>query len=399
MSKLIKNITYSTFLTVTLIFLTAIIMMDCNKHNIDDKEAFTPDPVILEKQEVKMLETGDNAPVFSLPDIHGKTVSIDDFDDAKILVVAFICNHCPTAQAYEDRLIAFTEEYKEKNVAVVAINPTSPYALLPEECGYSDLDDKFENMKIRAETKGYNFPYLYDGDNQAISIQYGPQATPHFFVFDDQRKLRYSGRMDGTERPGTANGEDLRLAVDQVLAGEEVTNPRTKSFGCSIKWSWKSDWTEKMNKEWQERPVTLKKTNIAGIDTLLTNTSNKLRLINIWASWCSPCVIELPELVLLQRYYGGRAFEFITLSTDKPDKFDETLKLLKEKHLPVRNFIYSGADTDQFIETIDPEWSGALPFTLLIEPGGKIVYKTQGIVHLLELKRAIVKHPMVGRYF
>jgi len=394
-----KKIGYRAFLILAIMLLTLMLVTDCNKQNRHGGKPFTPNPVILDKQEVKILATGDEAPAFALPDINGKLISLQDFADVKVLVVAFICNHCPTAQAYEDRLIKFTEDYKPRDVAVVAINPTSPHALLPEECGYSDMDDSFDNMKIRAKAKGYNFPYLYDGDDQAVSIQYGPQATPHFFVFDDQRKLRYSGRMDGIERPGTANGEDLRLAVDQVLDGEEVTKSRTKSFGCSIKWSWKSDWTEKINQQWQERPVNLEKIDFAGVDTLMDNNSEKLRLLNIWASWCTPCVIELPELVMLQRNYGGRDFEFITLSTDKPDKFDETLKVLKEKHLPVQNFIISVDDTYQLIEAIDPEWSGALPYTLLIEPGGKVVYKSQGIVDLLELKRAIVEHPMMGRYF
>jgi thiol-disulfide isomerase/thioredoxin len=399
MKYFVKDRKFNISHFVLLLGIAISMIFGCGEVQKHTGSEFTPQPIILEDQEVRLLEIGESAPSFELPDMYGYFVSIDDFSVADILVVVFLTNHCPTAQAYEDRLIAFTGDYEDKNVAVVAINPTSPFALLPEECGYSDLDDTFENMSVRAETKGYNFPYLYDGDDQAVSIQFGPQATPHVFVFDSERKLRYTGRLDGVERPGTANAEDLRLAVDQILAGEEVSNPQTKSFGCSIKWSWISDWAERVNREWKNRPVTLMQIDEAGIATLIANNSEKLRLINVWASWCAPCIIELPDLVLLQRYYGGRAFEFITISADQIDKFDSALRILSDKHLPVQNFIFHPDDSYKLIEAVDPAWSGALPYTMLIEPSGEIVYRTEGIVDLLELKRVIVEHPLMGRYY
>jgi thiol-disulfide isomerase/thioredoxin len=387
----------------TTYLLLAVIMsqlfFSCKTERKQSDVGFVPNPVILDERDVFPLQTGDKAPDFRLPDMYGKFVSSDDFKDARVLVVTFICNHCPTAQAYEDRLILFTEEYRNKGVSVVAINPTSMAGLLPEECGYSDLDDSFETMSLRAEFKGYNFPYLYDGDDQAVSISFGPQATPHVMVFDEERKLRYSGRLDAIERPGEANAEDLRLAVDQILEGEEVTNPVTKSFGCSIKWSWKSDWADKVNKEWLSRPVELKKIDNDNIESLLANSSGKLLLINVWATWCAPCIIELPDLALLQRYYGNRAFELITISADQTDKADNVLKMLKDKHLPVQNFLFNSNDKYMLIEAIDPEWSGALPYTLLIEPGGNVIFKHQGILDILALKRVIVEHPLLGRYF
>ena len=99
----------------------------------------------------------------------------------------FTCNHCPTAQAYEDRLIDFTNEYKDKGVAVVGIMPNSTMGLLPEECGYTDLNDSYEEVIIRHRDKKYKFPYLYDGDTQSVAIAYGPVATPHAYVFDADR--------------------------------------------------------------------------------------------------------------------------------------------------------------------------------------------------------------------
>jgi len=363
------------------------------------EEGFKPNPVILEKQEVKTLNIGESMPDFNLPDMYGKMVNQDVFKNARLLVVIFTCNHCPTAQAYENRMIQFTSDYKDKGIQVIAINPTSSAGLLLEECGYSDLDDSFENMIIRAKDKGYNFPYLYDGDDQAVTIKFGPTATPHAFVFDKERKLRFVGRLDGVEKPGNANAEDLRNAVDELLAGKAVTTPVQKAFGCSIKWSWKSDWAIKMNNEWNEKTVTISEIDDEGIKELLKNNSEKLRLVNIWATWCAPCVIELPDLIKLQRMYGNRDFEFVTLSADQPTKKEDALKLLQSKHSPVKNYIYANDDRYRLIEQIDPDWNGSLPYSLLIEPGGKVVYKSNGIVDLLELKKVIVEHPMLGRYF
>src|SRR5580700_10199069 len=141
------------------------------------------------------LPIGAAAPDFSLPGVDGKTYSLASFAAARVLVVVFTCNHCPTAQAYEDRLIQLTKDYKDKGVAVVAIMPNDPKSIRLDELGYTDMGDSYREMKIRAKEKHFNFPYLYDGQTETTSKKYGPSATPHVFIFDRQRKLRYSGRI------------------------------------------------------------------------------------------------------------------------------------------------------------------------------------------------------------
>jgi peroxiredoxin len=147
------------------------------------------------------LAIGSKAPDFNLPGVDGKNYTLESFKDAKILVIAFICNHCPTSQAYEQRLIKLTSDYAEKGVRVVAINPNSPGSLEYYELGWSDVGDSFADMKIRAKEKQFNFPYLYDGDKEIVANQYGPISTPHVFIFDKDRILRYNGRIDDMENP------------------------------------------------------------------------------------------------------------------------------------------------------------------------------------------------------
>jgi len=347
--------------------------------------------------DIKTLEIGAAAPDFSLPGTDGKTYTLNSFADAKVLAIIFTCNHCPTAQAYEDRMIALTKDYKPKGVTVVAVSPNDPKAVALDELGYSDMGDSFEEMKLRVKEKGYNFPYLYDGDTEKMSRAYGPVATPHIFIFDKQRKLQYVGRLDASEKPGTANSEDARNAIDALLAGKKVAVSQTKTFGCSVKWSEKGDWAVKAPLVWAKEPVNLEVIDDAGIAALLKNDTKNVRLINVWATWCGPCVTEMPEFVDMNRMYRRRDFEFITLSADKPDKKERAHDMLKKMQATSKNYIYSSADQYKLIEAIDPQWQGALPYTLLIAPGGKVLYRTQGSIEPQKMKKMIVEQ--VGRVY
>ncbi len=279
------------------------------------------------------------------------------------------------------------------------ISPNSVKALNYSELGYSDMGDSFEEMKLRAADKKFIFPYLYDGDDQKTALAYGPVATPHCFVFDGNRILKYAGRIDGSEKPGTGNGEDLRNAVDAVLSGQPVKTPVTKVFGCSVKWSWKDEYTQKLYKQWAELPVTIEEIDVNGIKQILKNPTEKLRLINIWATWCGPCTMEFPDLVIIDRMYRGRPFEFISVSADKQAKKSDALKFLKEKQASNKNYIFNNDDVYKLIEAVDPEWQGAIPYTLLIEPGGRIVYRSQGMIDPRQMKKLIVENKFIGRYY
>nr|WP_287938209.1 redoxin domain-containing protein [Algoriphagus sp.] len=362
---------------------------------------FVANPQVVAEKPIAKLNLGDQAPPFNLPDVDGKFHTLEDFADKDVLVVNFTCNHCPTAQAYEDRYIGLVHEYEGKSVAFVAISPNSPIAVLPEELGYTDLGDFHEEMKIRAEAKGYNFPYLYDGDTHEFSTAYGPTATPHVFVFDKSRKLTYSGRIDAKEKPGTGNSEDLRAAIEATLKGEPLPaeSAQTPAFGCSIKWAWKNEYTIKTNEEWKKREVTLEKLSPTGLADLLKNDSDKLLLVNFWATWCGPCIIEYPEFVTMQRMYGARDFQFVSVSMDAPDQQEKALKFLKSKASALPNYLMDTEDKYEVIKVVGSDWDGSLPITLLIEPGGKVAYRVPGTIDALELKRAIVDHPMIGRYY
>lgn len=173
------------------------------------------------------MPIGKQAPSFELPAIDGKTYTLESFKDASALVVVFTCNHCPYAIAAEDRLIAIQRDYQDKGVQLVAINPN-------DADNYPD--DSFDNMKKRAASKSFNFPYLYD-ETQLIARAYDAACTPDLFVFDEKRTLRYNGRIDDNwQEPQRVTREDLRSAIDATLAGTPVDFDVVPAMGCSIKW-------------------------------------------------------------------------------------------------------------------------------------------------------------------
>ena len=174
-----------------------------------------------------MLKILDKAINFNLKGVDGKEYSLDSFKDKKILIIIFTCNHCPYAQAYEDRIIQLQTMYKERNVQVIAINSN-------EDKNYKE--DSFENMKIRAKKKDFNFPYLRD-ESQEVAKAYGAEVTPDVFVFDNKRILKYRGRIDDNwENPDKVKQHNVRDAVGALLRGEEVKVKEAKAIGCSIKW-------------------------------------------------------------------------------------------------------------------------------------------------------------------
>jgi peroxiredoxin len=350
--------------------------------------------------EHKTLDVGAKAPDFKLKGVDGKIYSLASFKAAKILVIIFTCNHCPTSQAYEDRIKKLVTDYKDKGVQVVAISPNAAEGLSLSELGYTDVADSYEEMQYRAKDKNFNFPYLYDGETQQTSEKYGPAATPHVFIFDKDRILRYQGRIDDTEKPTkTPKVHDTRNAIEALLAGKEVPVKTTKVFGCSTKWRDKNEWVRKTDEEWAKLPVPLENIDDDGIRDLLKNNSDKLRLINIWATWCGPCVTEFPEFIKMYRMYNARDFEFISISADDPAKKEKVHEFLKKKQAANKNYISTGDDKYQMIEAVDPKWQGALPYTVLVEPGGKIVYAKQSTIDPLLMKKTIVENKYMGRVY
>jgi thiol-disulfide isomerase/thioredoxin len=360
------------------------------------------------------LALGDAAPAFELVGIDEERYTLKNFDDAKVLVVAFLSNHCPTSQAIEGRLKQFVSDFAPKGVRVVAINPNDPAALRPDELGYSKYNDSFPEMQRHAAEQGFNFPYLFDGENQKTALAYGCLATPHVFVFDAGRKLRYQGRFDDSRfaDPATVTAPDARRAVEDLLAGRPVAVPETRPHGCSTKWIDKRAQVAADQEKWQTTPVEVGLIDARGVAELRRNATKKVRLFNVFATWCGPCVEEFPELVATQRKFALRDFEFIAISLNEPDEIAEVKQFLEEQNAIVPDrlkaslkaegrqgnaYVFKGASQDELIAALDPEWPGPIPHTLVVAPGGEVIFRHNGEIEGEELRAKILEH--LGRYY
>ncbi len=173
------------------------------------------------------LQIGEQAPDFNLPGVDGQDYSIESLSDAKILIVVFSCNHCPYVIGSEDRMNDLWADYSPRGVAMIAINSN-------ETEGHPT--DSFDHMAVRAKEKNFQFPYVRD-ESQEVAKSYGALRTPHYFVFDADRKLAYTGRMDDNPRdPGLETTHELRDALDALLQGQSPQTPLTNPVGCNVKW-------------------------------------------------------------------------------------------------------------------------------------------------------------------
>ncbi|HEX2100224.1 MAG TPA: redoxin domain-containing protein [Candidatus Synoicihabitans sp.] len=361
----------------------------------------------------RTLAIGDSAPDFSLPGIDGRTYSLADFADADVLMVLFTSNHCPTSHAIEQRLQRLRNDLRDQSFTLVAINPNHPDGIRLNELGFGEFGDSFEEMKPYAEQNGWDFPYLYDGDEQLTARAYGCLATPHVFVFDRERRLQYAGRFDDSRYfdDSTVTSPDARNAIEALLAGRTVPVALTRPHGCSTKWREKASEVAAIQSSWSKIPVRIDRVGAEGVAQLRANPTNKHRLFNVWATWCVPCVQEFPDLVSISRQYDMRDFELVTISLDDP-KHEARAKAFLEQQgaglTPARqrsvdregratnHYLFEGSH-DALTAALDTEWPGPVPHTILVAPGGEILWRHNGVIDAGEARAAIVK--ALGAYY
>ncbi len=360
------------------------------------------------------LQIGDAAPDFSLKGIDGKTYTLADFKDAPVLMVIFLSDHCPYSHAAESRLLPLYAALKSQGLAVAAICPNDPDAMSIGELGYTKYGDSYEEMKLYAKQDGFTFPYLYDGDTQKTAKAYGCLCTPDVFIFDHDRKLRYMGRFDDSRfaDTNTVHSTDTRNAIEEMLAGKPVTTPVTKPFGCSTKWKENKPELIQVDEKMYGGPVLLESIDASNVAALVRNDTKKLRLINVWATWCVPCVEEFPGIVSISHRFANRDFEVITISVDDPKDEAKVKQFLDKEHATVpnrvqrslkaedrrtNNYIFAGAGMDALMLALDPKAPGPVPYTILVAPGGEIIYRKANEIDVNDLVAKIVDR--LGPYY
>lgn len=337
-----------------------------------------------------MLPIGSPAPDFALPGIDGKIHKLSEYAGAKILAIVFQCNHCPTSQLYEGRIAKLHDDYKGKGVALVAINPNNPKSVRFDELGYTDVTDSLAEMKIRAGFRHFTWPYLYDGETQGVSTKFGVVATPHIYLFDQQRKLQYQGRIDDNQREDLVKTQDARNALDAMLAGKPAPVATTGAFGCTTKWMSKATGVEEEMAKIQAAPVTLEPVGAEELKKLRANGTPKPMLFYFWSPGNAASTSQFRAFMeTYWMYHKERGFDMVTVATGSTGEQQAALDVLKKQYASNPNKYFTGDRA-----SLQAAWGAAVPasspYTAVIGSDGGIVYQKAGKIDIVDVRRAIL---------
>ena len=322
------------------------------------------------------LTIGQPAPDFALKDTTGKTHSLKAYR-GQTVVIGFVGTKCPIANAYITRMNGIAATYKAKNVVFLGIN--------------SNVNEPLKLVKEHAAKAKYVFSILKD-DSNVVADAYGAMVTPEMYIVDGAGVLRYHGRVDNASDERRVERHDLRVALDEMLAGNPISKPDLKAFGCVIKRA-----NEKVMTMQQKpaapapaaaSPIALLKP--ADFNKLRTDSQGKVLLINFWATWCAPCIAEFPEFVMIDKNYRAKGVRMVAISTDeKSDIESAVIPFLKKQKAEFESFVSDSDDPQELIDVVDKNWSGALPATFVFDKKGKLVFTKYGIIDREELLKTL----------
>lgn len=329
-----------------------------------------------------IMKIGTHIPDFTLPGADGRNHSVREWASAKFLMIVFECDHCPESQNYESRIKALYEDYKGKGVQLVAINPNNPASVRLNELGYTDLEDSLPEMKLRMADRHITWPYLYDGETQTTATKFGVVATPHVFIFDQNRNLRFEGQIDDNQVPERAHTHDTRAALDELLAGKPVTVTDTRVHGCSTKWLSKAVGSQSREAELQnimKEPVKLDTVDADGLRKLRANGSGKVQVVTFWSAKCAACADSFHALETTWRMYRLRAFDLVTVNTDPAADKSAVNDFLDKQHASGRN-LQSSVDLAATQAAFGEKWKSGSMFTIVLGSDGKVLYRKEGLL-------------------
>lgn len=323
---------------------------------------------------------GSPAPDFELNDLTGKPHALKS-PRGKLTVVAFLSARCPISNAYKDRIKAIAEDYSKQGVAFFAINASA--------------DESVDEVRAHAEANNFNFIILKDEGN-VIADAYAAERTPKVYVIDAEGVLRYQGRIDNSQNPRLVKRNDLREALDELLAGKAVSIASTQALGCILKR------TEELAQSKTPRPAVSKpmatkpaqKTTAkasaapkvsllkpAAFAQLIKQSQGKVLIVNFWATWCGPCVAEFPELVKLDQAYRGKGVRLVGITADDAtDLKTKVIPFLREQKAGYENFLQDTDDPQEMVDVVMKDWPGVLPATFVYDKTGKLIWHRFGII-------------------
>lgn len=340
-----------------------------------------------------ILTSGQPAPEFELKDLSGEPHALKSYR-GKLTVISFLSARCPISNAYKDRVKAVAEDYAKQGVAFLGINASA--------------DEPIEEVRAHAEQNQFKFTILKD-DGNVVADAYAAERTPKVYVIDAEGVLRYQGRIDSSHNPRLVKRQDLRAALDELLAGKPVSVASTQAMGCILQ---RVEGTQDLAQSKTAKPVVTKPVTAkpatgkpaaaksaakpatavaagpkvpllkpAAFGALIKQSQGKVLIINFWATWCGPCVAEFPELVKIDLAYRDKGVRMIGITADDlEDVKPKVIPFLREQKAQYENFLQDTDDPQQMVDVVMKDWPGVLPATFVYDKTGKLVWHRFGII-------------------
>jgi peroxiredoxin len=336
------------------------------------------------------LAQGAAAPDFSLPGVDGKVHSLGEYAGSRVLAVVFTGNSCPASQLYEARLRKLAADYRDRGVTLVAVNPNRPAALQLQDLSFSDVGESLDDMKARAAHRQIGYPYLSDGEAQAVTRAFGVVSTPHVFVFDRDRKLQYEGRIDDNLREDAVQSPDARNASMPCWPARPRRWRAPRVSGCRVKGLDGAANASQAQVEADKGDVPL---TMAGAEDLKKTAPERDRqavarqLLGDVVRAVRP---EFPDLEATYRMYRSRNLEFVSVSVNDPEERAAVVKFLQEHRATHDNRLFATSDVYGLQAAFDPDMPAPVPYTVLLGQGGEVRYQELGELDTMKLRRAIL---------
>ncbi|MFN7826900.1 MAG: redoxin domain-containing protein [Acidobacteriota bacterium] len=327
----------------------------------------------------RSLPIGAPAPAFALRDLDGQVHALGDYR-GRTLILTFLSAHCPISRAYHERLRALASDLgKDPATIMLGIN--------------SSADESIEEIRLDAARNGLTFPILRDAAGE-IADSFGAVRTPDVYLIDAEGRLRYRGRIDSAHRPRRDMRHDLREALAELRAGNVITTPETVAMGCPIV---RTSSAPAPAPEQGAKPSTspaVKLLKPRDYWKMVGSSPGKVVVVNFWATWCGPCVAELPELIKISEMMKSRGVRFVGVSADEQLDLESTVvPFLAARKVPYEQFLQQTDDPQEMIDVVDKDWPGTLPATFIYNKRGKLAFHRLGIIDretlITEIEKAL----------
>jgi peroxiredoxin len=328
------------------------------------------------KNAITAVAVGRTAPDFTLKDVNGQSYSLNNFR-GRITVVAFISTQCPISNEYNERMRSIAQDYGTEKVAFLGIN--------------SNFTESRAEIKAHAGKNNLIFPILKDESNK-VADAFGAQRTPEIFVIDAEGTVRYHGRIDDSRDLRRVKRQDLREALNELRAGKTPTLSEGKAFGCLIKRVQNKKEVKASEIKAKNFEPKIGRIKPADYNKYKDTAKGKVLVVNFWATYCGPCVVEFPEFVMIDQKYRDKGVKIVAISADEiADIKPKVIPFIKEQNARFEVLVQETDDPQEMIDVVDKNWQGVLPATYVYDKQGNKILTRYGIIDREQLVGAIEK--------